>query len=357
MGTFQGRRTQRFGVWVASVLMGLVIGEAAAGGWTLVDIGTLGGPGSYGAAVSNSGVVVGCSDVMPVGVHAFVYRDGAMQDLGTGGDSTAGNSCALAVNRSGMVAGRSASGELVVWNGSSVTRLGVRGDVGDMNDAGIVVGSYLDSGQSRAFMFKDGVLTDLGTPGVSGSYSVANSINAKGDVVGTSNGRAFLYANGAMRDLGTLGGNRSVAKGINDRGQVVGMSSNDFGQPVPFIYDGTMQALPGGNYATAVAINDRVQIVVTGEGRGGHLVADGNVTPLDSLPAVQAKGWRRLEPTGINDQGWIVGTGTDAEGNFRAFLLIPRAPTVLASQPLAIPSSKPVSLMGVTSGIARALVR
>jgi len=47
------------------------------------------------------------------------------------------------------------------------------------------------------------------------------------------------------------------------------------------------------------------------------------VTALDTLPAVQAKGWHHLQPTGINDQGQIVGTALNAQGDFRAFLLVP----------------------------------
>src|SRR5689334_20305399 len=63
--------------------------------WTLIDVGTLGGPGSYGAAINNAGVVVGCADVAGSGTHAFAYQAGSMRDLGTGGDSGDGNSCAL----------------------------------------------------------------------------------------------------------------------------------------------------------------------------------------------------------------------------------------------------------------------
>ena len=85
-----------------------------------------------------------------------------------------------------------------------------------------------------------------------------------------------------------------------------------------------MRELPGGGYASAIDINDRLQVVASAEGRHGYLAIDGVVTLLDSLPAVRARGWRNLEPTGINDQGWVVGTGVDADGNFRAFLLVPR---------------------------------
>src|SRR5512141_2990756 len=99
------------GAWLAAAAAfaaQMAIAGAQPSGWALVDIGTLGGPGSYGAAVSDNGIVVGCSDVMPSGVHAFVYRQGVMEDLGTATGSATGNSCALAVNDHGVVAGRSA---------------------------------------------------------------------------------------------------------------------------------------------------------------------------------------------------------------------------------------------------------
>jgi probable HAF family extracellular repeat protein len=314
------------GIVVAAVSSAATLGHAAQD-WTLVDIGTLGGPGSYGAAVSDSGVVVGCSDVKSGGAHAFVYRSGVIQDLGTASDSPAGSSCALAVNNDGTIAGRSSTGELVIWKESSVTRLGIKGNIGGINGAGVVVGTYVDGTANRAFMLRDGVLTDLGALGANASdsnvSSSANAINARNQVAGVSNGRAFLYEAGAMRDLGTLGGNGSVAKGINSRGEIVGMSTDEFGSPTPFIYHGTMQALPGASYSAAIAINNRGQIVGSGEGIYGFLIEGDKVTRLDRLPAVVAQGWRHLEPTAINERGWIVGTAVNPDGNLRAFLLVP----------------------------------
>jgi probable HAF family extracellular repeat protein len=323
------------GNWSAHFIAGIVVAAVssaatlahAAQEWTLVDIGTLGGPGSYGAAVSNSGVVVGCSDVTSGGAHAFAYRSGVIQDLGTASDSPAGSSCALAVNNDGTIAGRSSTGELVIWKEGSVTRLGVKGNIGGINDAGVVVGTYVDGTANRAFMMRNGVLTDLGALGAHASdpnaSSSANAINARNQVAGISNGRAFLYEAGAMRDLGTLGGNSSVARGINSRGEIVGMSADGFGSPTPFIYHGKMQTLPGTSYSAAIAINNRGQIVGSGEGIYGFLIEGEKVTRLDRLPAVVAQGWRHLEPTGINERGWIVGTAVNPEGNLRAFLLVP----------------------------------
>lgn len=316
-----GRSTARIGAWLVAMALGAASFAAAAAttAYTLVDIGTLGGAGSYGSAISDNGLVVGCAEVASGAIHAFVYRDGTLQDLGTG-TAGEGNSCALAVNDSGTVAGRAANGELVVWKGGNITRLGVSGNVGGINKDGVVVGSYTDAGQTRAFQFSNGRLVPIaGT-----APSTAHAINKRGEIVGSADGRAFLYRNGELRDLGTLGGNNSVARGINDRGVVVGMSSNTFGQPTPFIHDGAMRELPGGSYAAAIGVNDRLQIVASAEGRHGYLLVDGAITYLDSLPAVQAMGWRNLEPTGINDRGWIVGTGVNPQGDFRAFLLMPR---------------------------------
>jgi probable HAF family extracellular repeat protein len=41
---------------------------------------------------------------------------------------------------------------------------------------------------------------------------------------------------------------------------------------------------------------------------------------------VASRGWHHLEPTAINERGWIVGTAQDADGDSRAFLLVPRTP-------------------------------
>ena len=84
------------------------------------------------------------------------------------------------------------------------------------------------SGEQRAFLWSDGVMTDLGTLG--GASSVAYAVNSAGQVVGkaqTASGdfHAFVYSNGVMTDLGTLGGAESVATGINVHGDIVGWPS------------------------------------------------------------------------------------------------------------------------------------
>ena len=76
-------------------------------------------------------------------------------------------------------------------------------------------------------------MTDLGTLGCCGSY--ASAINERGQIVGnsfTASGEqhAFLWQEGVMTDLGTLASdNSSLALDINERGQIVGHGSSDSG--------------------------------------------------------------------------------------------------------------------------------
>ena len=300
--------------------LGLSAASAGAAYGTLIDLGTLGGSNAFAAGVSQGGRVVGCAETAEGEIHAFVWQGGTMTDLGRGAEAS-GNSCALAVNDRGAVAGRASTGELVLWQGGVVRSLGIRGDVGDMNDSGVVVGTRTEGATSRAFVFANSELTELGDPAV---RSEATAVNARGQVVGGANGRAFVYEAGMLRELGTLGGNMSVARAINASGEIVGQASNEMGQPTAFIHRGSMQALPGPSYSSAVAISASGKVVGSGEGVYGYVVSDGEVTRLADLPAVAEKGWRKLEPTAMNDRGWIVGTAENAAGDLRAFLLLPR---------------------------------
>jgi len=96
-----------------------------------------------------------------------------------------------------------------------------RSSVTDINTTGDVVGaaSSPDGTSFGAFLYRNNTLMGLG-PGV------ANAINASGVVVGTTgNKRAFRYENGSMTDLGNFGDSiRTSAIDINDSGQIVGKS-------------------------------------------------------------------------------------------------------------------------------------
>ncbi len=175
------------------------------------------------------------------------------------------------------------SSPLVSIAGASVAGLPFVGVA--INDAGQVAGTQ-NPGQGpagapppRAMLYTPGVgVQDLGTLG--GTRSEAYALNEQGQVVGystTATGarHAFLWTPGVgMRDLGVLAeGLGSVARGINDRGEVVGEAT----LPIPaiprnpethaFLWTpaGGMQDLGalGGEFTSSVAydINNTAQIV------------------------------------------------------------------------------------------------
>jgi probable HAF family extracellular repeat protein len=87
---------------------------------------------------------------------------------------------------------------------------------------------------------------DLGTL-PEGEFSYAEGINNRGQIVGVSeNGQidpatgnprflAVLWEHGKIRDLGTLGGMSSFADTVNDRGQIMGVSLNAVPDPFSIV--------------------------------------------------------------------------------------------------------------------------
>ena len=97
-----------------------------------------------------------------------------------------------------------------------------------------------------------------------------------------------------MRDLGTLGGNFSVAKGLNDAGQVAGASTTASGDQHAFLWDGTtMRDLGtlGGNSSGAWAVNDVGQVAGSSNTASGDPHATRwtvALTPADEITIIRA---------------------------------------------------------------------
>ena len=224
--------------------------------------------------------------------RAFLWQHGVMHDLGTLGGNDAG---ALHVNERGQVAGASYTNttpnpttgiptiDPFFWENGKMVDIGtLGGTIGYpnwMNNRGQVVGFSNQAGdnpnETHAFLWdkKEG-LTDLGTLG--GIYSSANWINDAGEVVGwattpSDQTVAFLWKNGVMTDLGTVDSDLcSQAYSINSQGQIVGISYIDCGPDThgflsenggPLVDSQTL--IPSGSGVTVVLpvdINDRGEI-------------------------------------------------------------------------------------------------
>jgi probable HAF family extracellular repeat protein len=164
----------------------------------------------------------------------------------------------------------------------------------------------------------DGTPRDLGNLGTT-ALNMALAVNNSGDVVGVSSlypdsspfggSHAFLWTKqaGAMRDLGTLPGDVvSVGQGINDAGQVVGMSFDEHGNPRPFLWqNGVMRDL-----------ND----LVVG---GAQLYLLG---------------------ASINASGTIAGFGVTEHGDVHAFVADPVSGKSEAAEVVRTPMAMPESL-------------
>jgi probable HAF family extracellular repeat protein len=187
-------------------------------------------------------------------------------------------------------------------------------------------------------------VTDLGfLPGPQPPYSAsyARGINSFGQVAGSSStggtSHAFLWTptapngtTGGMTDLGTLGGTTSSAYGVNDFGQVVGVSATAEGIGHAFVWTpttangstGGMTDL--GTTSTAFGINGFGQVVggpsVVGANAHGFVWTPttahgttGSMTDIGTLGGVYSCAH------GINDSGQVTGGSFLANGQGHAF--------------------------------------
>lgn len=311
---------------------GTIVGQANGraflwSGGTVLDLGTLGGPGSAAFGIGANGFVTGSADRPDGSSHAFLY-DGLMRDIGQLGAGSQGEDA----NGSGQVAGTWFDG-----NGESHAFLysgGVARDIGNLgadsaratgiNEAGDVVGSSFLPGFTafQAFLYRAGAIRSLGTLG--GPSSWAADINERGEVAGTSFvdddiQHAFLYTGGALRDIGSLGGAFTEARGLNNAGMVVGYSTH-------------ADDVPGIDFSSA------------------FLYRDGAMFDLNAL--VERPGlWTILDAWGINDAGQIAATACTEFGDCRAVRLDP-IPAVPEPRPAALLLAG-LALGGAWTGLRR----
>src|SRR6266571_1884821 len=304
-GEGERMKTYRKGILSTALWILLTVTCHAQTTWTIIDLGVLPGGDvvndiSIANGINENGEVAAQSTTpgsFSVDFQASLWSAGSgMQDLGPGS--------ALGINNSGQVVGSTNNGAFVWSAGSGMEVLGSGYALG-INKSGQVVGSTDTLNGPHAFLWSSGSgMQDLGTlPG--DNQSQANGINDSGQVVGLSLNfiplsnsnpiyHAFLWSSGSgMRDLGTLPGrDSSLAAGINNSGQVVGRSwsSANAGDMGAFLWSSAS-----------------------------------GMQNLSALPEVSAAGWNQLaRANAINNLGQIVGFGYLNDFTVQhAFLLSP----------------------------------
>ncbi len=316
--------------------------------YNVIGLDTLGGSYSRANAINNHGQVVGSASLPgDTATHTFLYSGGVIADIGNVTNIVGTiSSGAGDINDQGQVVGSYSSIAMppraFLYSGGSMSDLGTLGgtvsSANAINQSGQVVGAArLPFNQiTHAFCYSNGTMIDLGTLGGTQGpfYSGAFGVNDLGQIVGVSSvanysSRAFLYSGGVMTDLGTLGGDSSQANAINNNGQVVGTSLAWDGSTNAFLYSGgTMTGLGtlGGNFSQANAINNHGQVVGTSLAADGStnafLYNGGTMTNLNRL-IDSSVGWTLVEARDINNSGQIVGYGYNPARQSRAFLLNP----------------------------------
>ncbi len=338
---------------VASVLVLVAVPHAVAQGYTVTDMGVVGGKSQVwvmnGGPLNNRGQVVGwANDTGPydfVADVAFLWS----KQFGTQlleGLPHATSTTALAINDSGQIVGLSGdafpNSRAVMWEHGSVYDLGVLpGDTGgwpwNLNNRGQVVGTSVlatpDGLIFHAALWEQGRVFQL-PPLQEGTFHMAISINNRGQIVGTSgpdgnNRPAVIWERGTVRSLGSLGGEMGFGNCINNKGQAVGFTTTADGTLRAFFWeDDVMTDISGGVESWATSINNSGRIVgarnPSGFPNGQYAVLwqDEMMIDLDTLLPADS-GWRLVEADQINEHGEIAGIGIH-NGALCAYLLTPR---------------------------------
>lgn len=339
--------------------------------YSVADLGTLpGGHGTEPRAINSRGEVVGVTSRTGGPRVAFLYRDGAMTELG------ASPSEAWDINDRGDIVGSAAAADrsrhAMWWQaaegraGADPIDLGI-GVARCINERGQIVGQ-LAGGSLRNPSPSDRkagtiVRVEAGRVGFRPErVSELVAINDRGQMIGSVQGlttevypvRGLLWDVGEAIDLGNLGAPHCHPAALNDAGQAAGTSTYAaVPRGIAPLYLGhaflwqrgkmlDLGAIGAGRNSGALGLNESGQVVGWSETEGGgnqpaggprvaFLYRDGRIIDLNRLIPPDS-GWILREARAINDRGQIVGLGTRGD-EVRGFLLSPQASTMAGTIP------------------------
>ena len=242
-------------------------------------------------------------------------------DLGAlGGTTSAGHR----INDQGQTVGSATDmwgNQHATSGGTTMSSIGRNAAAWDVNSSGRIVGVQYVNGRSYAATWDASGMQFLAGTGVG---SAALGINDLGQITGmTGNGRAFLTdVNGGIRDMGVLiGGDWAAGRAINEFGQVAGYGTKGssfrafrWNEGSGYTELGTL----GGRNSYGMDINDNGVVVGHAQNSSGYLRAsiwtDTRAVELGTLGGRNSYGY------GINKNGSVVGYSQVANGEVHAFL-------------------------------------
>jgi probable HAF family extracellular repeat protein len=278
----------------------------------------------------------------------YIFR--AQLDLG--GDQ----SSATAIN--GGIAGnaRIPGGEshAFIYQNGRMTDLGTFGGIRSsatiVDNAGDVFGvSQTTQGLSHAFEYQNGTITDLGNYVGAQLYSAPLGIDSAGEILiakfglpstGNSPDRVGLLKNGQFTDIGTLGGSLTRAFGMNANGEVVGYSTTDSTNSVSaaFAYDDgvmtNLAAVPGvlatATYSEADGVSANGLVAGT-YSTAGNFFSHAFLYANGKTTDIGTLGGSGIEITNVAADGTIYGNSNTAAGVYHAFKYVNGTMTDLGS--------------------------
>ncbi len=325
--------------------------------YEVVDLGDFGGELANAHDINDAGHVAGTAEAPDRTTEAFLWRNGALTNLGSLMPNHAHDyGVARGMSQNDYLVGESMT-PMQGFPGASVShaffwseQTGMidltpgtdnMSQAWDVNSSGQVVGNY-----TGAFLWSQA--DGLRNIGFGGMASAAEGINENGEVCGYEwnaegtrlIGWVYDSRSGAIRELPSFGGSTQTRR-INDAGDVVGASNGTDFTPhtVLWTHDGQFvdlgaAPLPDYSPGMANALNEARWIVGEDDYNGGGvptlgwLWIDGTKYDLRTLIAdpAQAAAWSDLAtPLGINARGEIVGIGIRDGIPGRAFLMRPLA--------------------------------